>query len=516
MNFSLPKYAISLSAMILLASSSWGGQLTLEQVMAATRELEKLTEEEMRATGIPGIAIAVVFKDEVVFAKGFGVREVGKADPVDADTVFQLASVSKPVGSTVVAALVGERLLSWDSRISDLDPGFEMPDAWVTREITVRDFYCHRSGLPDHAGDLLEDLGYTREEVLKRLRYQKPDTSFRSEYAYTNFGITEGAVAAAKAAGKDWEDVSEEKLYVPLGMTSTSSRHQDFIARANRALGHVQMDGKWVQKYQREPDAQSPAGGVSSSVNDMAKWMRLQLAGGKFEGKEIVKEEALAQTHHPHMLTGFSPLDSLPAFYGLGWNVNYDEEGRLRLSHSGGFDLGAATNVSLVPAEDLGIVVLTNTNPLGVAEGLASTFVDYALHGQPIRNWLEVYKQAFAQMLQAEKSQIGDYTKPLASPAPPSANAAYLGSYSNDYFGEISVSEKDGGLAIALGPKRMTFPMKPWDRDTFTYEGQGESAGGTAGITFKVAPDGIARSVLVENLNIHGEGIFDRKENEDR
>ena len=303
----------------------------------------------MRATGIPGIAIAVVFKDEVVFAKGFGVREVGKADPVDADTVFQLASVSKPIGSTVVAALVGERLLSWDSRISDLDPGFEMHDAWVTREITVRDFYCHRSGLPDHAGDLLEDLGYTREEVLKRLRYQKPDTSFRSGYAYTNFGITEGAVAAAKAAGKDWEDVSEEKLYVPLGMTSTSSRYQDFVARENRALGHVQIDGKWVQKYQREPDAQSPAGGVSSSVNDMAKWMRLQLAGGKFEGKEIVKEEALAQTHHPHMLTGFSPLDGLPGFYGLGWNVSYDQEGRLRLSHSGGFDLGAATNVCAGP-----------------------------------------------------------------------------------------------------------------------------------------------------------------------
>jgi CubicO group peptidase (beta-lactamase class C family) len=510
MNCSLAKYTISLSAMMLLASSSWGGQLTLEQVKAATTELEKLTEEEMRARGIPGIAIAVVFKDDVVFAKGFGVREVGKENPVDTDTVFQLASVSKPIGSTVVAALVGEGLLSWDSRISDLDPGFEMHDAWVTREITVRDFFCHRSGLPDHTGDLLEDLGYAREEVLKRLRYQKPDTSFRSAYAYTNFGLTEAAVAAARAAGKEWEEVSEEKLYRPLGMTSTSSRYEDFFARENRALGHVEINGKWVQKYQRDPDAQSPAGGVSSSVNDMAKWMRLQLAGGKFDGKEIVKEEALAQTHHPYMLTGFSPLNGLPAFYGLGWNVNYDEEGRLRLSHSGGFDLGAATNVSLVPAEDLGIVVLTNTNPLGVAEGLANTFLDYALHGKPTQDWLEIFKQAFSQMLQAEKSHIGDYTKPLASPAPPAANAAYLGSYSNDYFGEISVIEKDGGLAIAQGPKGMTFPMKHWDRDTFTYETQAESAVGTAGITFTMAPDGKARQVSVENLNIDGEGIFDR------
>ena len=226
MNLSLAKCSISFTAMILLTSSTWGDRLTLEQVKVATAELEKLTQEEMKTTGIPGIAVAVVFEDQVVLEKGFGVREVGDPSPVDAETVFQLASLSKPVGSTVVAALVGEGLLSWDSRISDLDPGFEMHEAWVTREITVRDFYCHRSGLPDHAGDLVEDLGFFREEILRRLRYLKPDTSFRSGYAYTNFGMTEGAVAAAKPAGKDWEEVSEEKLYKPLGMTSTSSRYK--------------------------------------------------------------------------------------------------------------------------------------------------------------------------------------------------------------------------------------------------------------------------------------------------
>ena len=510
MQASLAKYLISLGAFILLASLCRGGTLTLEQVKAAATELEKLTENEMRTTGLPGIAIAVVFKDQVVFAKGFGVHQVGEASPVDTDTVFQLASLSKPIGSTVVAALVGEGLLSWDSRISDLDPGFEMHDAWVTREITVRDFYCHRSGLPDHAGDLLEDLGFTREEILRRLRYQKPKTSFRSGYAYTNFGMTEAAIAAAKAAGREWEDLSEEKLYEPLGMTSTSSRHRDFVERKNRALGHVKIDGNWVQKYQRDPDTESPAGGVSSSVNDLAKWMRLQLAGGKLDGKEIVNETALSETHHPHMLTGFSPLNGLPGFYGLGWNVNYDQEGRLRLSHSGAFELGAATNVVLVPSESLGVVVLTNAFPFGVAEGLASTFVDYALYGRSTRDWLAIYKQLFSQMRQAEASQVGNYSERPASPAPAAANPGYLGIYRNDFFGEIAVIEKEGGLAIVQGPKKMTFPMTHWNRDTFTYETEGENSLGTVGITFTMDPDGKARRVTVENLNIRGEGVFER------
>ena len=500
--------------MILLTSSSWGGQLDLEQVKVATAELEKLTEEEMKTTGIPGIAVAVVFKDQVILEKGFGVREVGDPSPVDAETVFQLASVSKPIGSTVVAALVGEGLLSWDSRISDLDPGFEMHHAWVTREITIRDFYCHRSGLPEHAGDLLEDLGFTREEILHRLRYQKPDSSFRSGYAYTNFGMTEGAVAAAKAAGKDWEEVSQEKLYKPLGMTSTSSRYKDFIARKNRALGHVKIGEKWVQKYHRDPDAQSPAGGVSSSVRDMTKWMRLQLANGKFDGQEILKSGPLSETHHPQMLTGFSPLNGLPGFYGLGWNVNYDEQGRLRLSHSGAFGLGAATNVALVPSEDLGVVVLTNASPLGVVEGLASTFLDYALHGRPTQDWLAVYKQVFLQMAQAEFASAASYATPPESPSPPAADTAYLATYRNDFFGEIAIVVKEGSLFIVQGPKKIEFPMAHWNRDTFTYQTEGESAVGTAGITFMLGPDGKAKRVLVENLNLHGEGLFDRVSNQ--
>jgi CubicO group peptidase (beta-lactamase class C family) len=484
--------------------------LTSEQVTRAIQELEKLAQKQIQENALPGLAIAVVYQDKVVYAKGFGVRDTNTKQLIDADTVFQLASISKSVGSTVVAELVGEGKITWDSKLSALDPTFEMFDPWVTREITIRDMYAHRSGLPAHAGDLLEDLGFTRAEILHRLRYQPPASSFRSHYAYTNFGITEGGVAAAKAYGLDWEKASEEKLYRPLGMTSTSSRYADFMARKNKALGHVLVDGKWVQKFKRDPDAQSPAGGVSSSVNDVAKWMRLQLANGKFDGKQIVDEKALVETHHPNMLTGFNPFTGLPGFYGLGWNVSYDEQGRLRLNHSGAFGLGAGTYVNLVPAEQLGVIVLTNACPIGMAEALGTTFVDTALYGKPSQDWFVIFKKAFSDPAAVGTVLGFDYSKLPASPAPALKNRAYLGKYTNDFFGEISILEKDGGLAIVEGPSNKTFSMQHYDRDTFTYETTGENAVGRSGITFTVGPDGKAAQVVVENLNVRGEGIFKR------
>jgi CubicO group peptidase (beta-lactamase class C family) len=485
--------------------------ITAEQVSHAVEEIQKLAANEIEEGAVPGLAISVVFQDRVVCAAGFGVRNVQTQEPVNADTVFQLASLSKPIGSTLVAELVGEGKISWDSKISDLDPEFAMYDPWVSREITLRDFYSHRSGLPEHTGDLLEDLGFSRKEILHRLRYQRPASSFRSHYAYTNFGMTEAGVAAVKAYNLTWENASEQKLYRPLGMKSTSSRYSDFSARTNKALGHVQQNGKWVQKYKRDPDPESPAGGASSSVNDLAQWIRLQLADGKFEGNRVVDEKALTLTHTPQMLTGYSPLNGLPSFYGLGWNVNYDTEGRLRLGHSGAFALGAATSVLLVPSEHLGIVVLTNAYPIGLAEGLAFTFTDIALYGKATQDWVALFKKVFSDPAAVGVFLGADYSKPPTSPTPPLANTAYLGTYTNDFFGDIQIFEKGDSLAVLEGPRKMTFPLKHYDRDIFTYKTEGENAVGTTGVTFTIGPDGKATTLVIENLNALGEGTFKRQ-----
>lgn len=480
-----------------------------KQVEVAAKNLLANARREMKSTGIPGMAIAVVFEGKVLLAEGLGVREVGTTQSVDPDTVFQLASISKPIGSTVIAALVGKKIVSWDSRLSDLDPSFAMSDAWVSREIQICDLYSHRSGLPAHAGDLLEDLGYSQAEILHRLRFLAPEGSFRAHYAYTNFGLTAAAVAVAKAAGKDWATLSEDVLYKPLGMKSTSSRYADFIARPNRASGHQWINGKWVHTSQRQPDAQSPAGGVSSSINDLVSWMQLQLQEGKFHGRSIVSEAALAETHLPFIRTGIRRDTGQPTFYGLGWDTLRDSKGRLRLSHSGAFAMGASTFVALLPEQDLGVVILTNASPLGVPEGLGNIFLDEALEGSATEDWLKIFKAVFARMMDPTYPPLPPNPPKIATPA--LAGAAYAGTYANDFFGQATVTSTDKGLVLSLGPEGKSQPLIHWDRDIFAYDPIGEMATGPSPVIFTVGPDGTAREMKIEHLDVHGAGTFRRE-----
>ncbi|MFD5407882.1 serine hydrolase [Streptomyces griseorubiginosus] len=486
-------------------------QLTRAKVETAVDQLDGVVEDAMRRTGVPGVAVGVVYDDKVMYLKGFGTRKVGTKDRVGADTVFQLASVSKPLASTVVAAAVGKKTVGWDDPVVKYTPGFALKDPWVSRHVTLADLFSHRSGLPDHAGDLLEDLGYDRSYILDHLRYE-PLAPFRAHYAYTNFGLTEAAVATARAAGTSWEKLSADKVYRPLGMDSTSSSFADYEKAGNKAVLHVKTDGTWRATYVRDPDAQSPAGGASSTVRDMTKWLRLQLGNGRFEGREVVDADALEETHLPHIVSEppHSPAGRA-GFYGLGWNVSYDDQGRLKLGHSGAFALGAATNVALLPSEKLGIVVLTNGEPIGVPEAISTTFLDTAQTGGPTVDWLTFLGPIFKQATEGERSPV-DYTKPPASPKPAKANSTYTGTYGNDYYGQLTITAQGDELTMQLGPKKQRFPLRHYDGDTFSYRTTGENAVGLSGVTFTVGSGGRADKVRVENLDTNGLGTFTRSD----
>ncbi|AGB25591.1 penicillin-binding protein, beta-lactamase class C [Mycobacterium sp. JS623] len=432
----------------------------------AVAKLDGIVADLMKKSGIPGMAVAVVHGGKTVYVKGFGVKDVRTGDKIDPDTVFQLASLSKPLSGTVVAQQVGANAIGWDTPVAAKLPWFALSNPAVTQMATVGDMFSHRSGLPDHAGDMLEDLGYDRRYVLERLR-QLPLDPFRISYAYTNFGLTAGAEAVAVSAGKSWEDLADEAVLRPLGMTSTSFRFADYEARPDRAIGHIHVDGRYEPLYVRNADPESPAGGASSSLNDMTRWLTMVLANGSHDGKQIVDPKALLPAVTPQIVASPASEPAMRSgFYGYGFNVGTTSAARMSLSHSGGFELGAATNFVIVPSADVAIVALTNATPSGVPESVTAEFADLVQFGEVREDWYKLYGDIFKQMERPAGSLVGQ--KPPPNPAPPAPFASYVGTYHNDYWGPARVTEKDGRLHLAIGTK-LDVPLDHWDGDVFTY-----------------------------------------------
>ncbi len=472
-------------------------------------QLEQYIRDGMKKTGVPGLSIAIVDHDKVVYLKGFGLRKVGEPACVDPDTVFQLASVSKPIASTVVAALVGTGDVSWDDRIEVLDPEFQLSNPAVTGEVTIRDFLSHRSGLPSDSGDALENLYYSRPEVLHRIRLIPLTAEFRTKFQYSNFGYTEGAIAAAKKAGIKWEEIAAERLFSPLHLASTSYRFSDYFNSSNRAYGHFLIDGKPVARFLREPDAEAPAGSASSSARDLAEWLRLQLANGAWNGQQIVDGKALDETHQRQIDRGTNPETGAKSYYGLGWDVDYDSKGRLVLSHSGAFYSGAGTTVKFSPSEQIGILVLTNATPVGLAEAIANDFFDLYHYGNVTQDWLAFAGSFFKQLIESIQARFKDYSK-LPPPNPPEPSqpiSAYLGVYHSDYYGDLEIREESNGLVLHLPPFRGRYALTHWSGNTFTYYYATAGTGtGVRGIQFL---DG-GKQAFVETLAVEARGLFTR------
>jgi CubicO group peptidase (beta-lactamase class C family) len=469
----------------------------------AVAKLDGIADELMKKSGIPGMAVAVVHGGKTVYAKGFGVRDIKTGDKVDPDTVFQLASVSKSISSTVVAHQVGMNAIGWDTSIVSKLPWFALSDPAVTKMVTVGDLFSHRSGLPDHAGDMLEDLGYDRRYVLDRLRDQ-PLSPFRTSYAYTNFGLTAAAEAVAAGAGRTWEDLADEAVLKPLAMSTASFRYSDFETRMNRALGHIHVDGKYEPLYSRDPQPEAPAGGASASVNDMSHWLAMILANGTYDGKQIVDSKALLPALTPQIVS--SP-PSEPAmrsgFYGYGFNVSSTSAGRMEISHSGAFQLGAGTNFVILPSADVAIIALTNGTPSGVPEALNAQFADLVQFGEVREAWFDLYQKLLAPVEQPVGALVG--RQPPANPKPPAPLASYVGTYNNDYWGAARITENDGKLQLGVG-SNLTVPLSHWDGNVFTYEWVSENSppGSIAQATF----DG--NKLTLEYYDEMGKGTFTR------
>ncbi|WFB35042.1 serine hydrolase [Kiritimatiellota bacterium B12222] len=491
--------------------ASHPGRSLDESVMAGLPLISDYAEEVMKTTAIPGLAMVVIYQDELVLMKTWGTRRAGEDLPITEDSIFQFASLSKPMSSSVVAAAVDQDLLHFSDPVAAHGVDLTLHDQWMTAHVTVADLLSHRSGLADHAGDYLEDMGFSADVIRERVGQLAPAYPFRNGYAYTNAGFSAGATAAAKAADAPFDEIAQKFMFEPLGMANSSFRFADFRDAKQRAYTHVKTDdGSWQPLFVRDPDEQAPAGGLSTSISDYSRWMRMQLNEGMFEGKQIVSSASLSETWRPHSQTSYNSETHMAKYYALGWNVSHDPTLGLNLSHSGAFMLGARSAVFLWPDEDLGIAIVTNSGLNGVPEAIGLAFKDLVTSGSIQRDWIGLLNEQF-EIMEADfvKYQF-DVSTPPASPEPAASFENYVGSYANDYFGPLVVSENAGVVSFTIGPKPFTFSLTHWDGDTFLFQPIGENAGGPGSVIFHRSGKGPAESVTLSFLDQDGMGTFMR------
>ncbi len=269
------------------------GPLNANAQRLPLRGFDAYVQKALQDWGCPGLAIAIVKNDSVIYAKGFGVRQIGSTAQVDEKTIFGIASCSKAFTAASIAMLVDEKKLRWDDPATKHLDGFQLYDPYVTREITVRDLLSHRSGLPAFGGDLIWwGSTYSRDETLRRIRFVKPATSFRSHYAYQNIMFIAAGQVVSTVSGKPWDDFVKERIFTPLGMRSSSTSVKSLQGIEDIATPHMRVDGKTRAIAWRNLDNGAPAAGINSNVLDMARWIRLQLGHGQFEGKKLFSSSA--------------------------------------------------------------------------------------------------------------------------------------------------------------------------------------------------------------------------------
>jgi CubicO group peptidase (beta-lactamase class C family) len=474
------------------------------EVRRALPAFAQLADTMVERSGVPGAAVAVIAGDTVMYERAFGLREMGRPDPVDDDTLFQLGAVSRAYTATMLAALAGEGEVRWDQPVRSAWPGFRLRDRWATREATFRDLTSGRSGLPAYAGDELRAFGYGRAEILRRLRHLRLAAGFRAAYAPQDAVVTAAAVAAEEATGVPWASLVRERVLEPLGDDGTVLSWRGFTRALDKATPHKLVGGSMVPQDPQDETVFAPALGVSASLSGLETFARLHLNGGALGGSRVAPAEFFEQTLLPAAAAGSTPGGPLAA--APGWMLS-SFDGRLLASAEGGLASGSSVVVTLVPGDGVAVIVLANAYPEGVALGraLARTLIDLAVLGVPREDWLGSEQEALA----AEDAARASRGLALPSQAPdaapePRPRDAYAGVYENRYYGRVTVRPGRGdGLQVRLG-RGETLRYVPWSGDVWR-----DTASGTAAVF--VVRDDRAEAVTLTLLSFDGRrGAFSR------
>jgi CubicO group peptidase (beta-lactamase class C family) len=432
--------------------------------------LDAYVGKAVRDWHVPGLAIAVVHGDTVVLAKGYGVRRIGRPEPVDAHTLFAVGSTTKAMTAALMGMLVDSGRVRWDDAVITHMPEFRVADPYVTREMTIRDLLTHRGGLPvtDY---LWDDTAATYADVLRRLPYQPTAYSMRSQFIYQNVMYATAGHLEAEVTGTTWDDLIRRRIFQPLGMSETKTSTHELDTSPDVATPHARIRDTLIAIPWRNLDAIAPAGSVNSSVSDMARWMRFLLDSGRVGGKRLLSAAVLHEMFTPQSIV---PMDFYPAWgavkpqvvtYGLGWFL-FEYRGHRVAMHTGSID-GMSAIVGLLPDDRVGVVVFVNQDHAELRHALLMRTLDTYLGGTS-RDWSAELLGVYGAVAQkAESIQTARQAMRVSGASPTLALDRYVGTYRDSLYGTFVIRLERGALVGQRGP--WVGDLEPWGYDTFGF-----------------------------------------------
>lgn len=472
---------------------------TAAQKLQTPKNLDVFVNKVLQGFQVPGVAIAIVKDGQVAMAQGYGVRKLGDPAPVDGQTLFGIASNTKAFTATALALLVEQGKINWDDAVIQHLPWFQMYDPYVTRELTIRDLLVHRSGLGLGAGDLLwwPATTYDRKEIVRRLRFIRPATSFRTAYAYDNVLYTVAGEVIEAVSGQTWEEFVSRSILAPIGMQHSTVRHSDINSGANVAAAHAVLGDQLRLVQAFTSDNVNPAGGINSCAEDMARWMIVQLdSGRRADGTRLFSQKTTRQlwalvtpipvTEPPDEL---KPLRANFRGYGLGFGLR-DYRGKKIVQHTGSLP-GFLSKVTLVPELKLGISILTNQESGEAFEAITQFILDFYLNA-PKWDWVASYQKVKIRSdstTAAEQKSLVAKRDSLSRPALALEN--YAGTFRDKWYGDMTLSQANGRLELKMIPTPdLIGDLEHWQYDTFICRWRDPELRADVFVTFALGPDG--------------------------
>jgi CubicO group peptidase (beta-lactamase class C family) len=455
------KIAVFLALLVATSSSVRGGETPPEPL----EDFDEFVTAAMKEWNVPGAAIAIVHSNHVVIAKGYGFRDVERKLPVTSNTLFAIGSTTKAFTTFLMGTLVDEGKLAWDKPVREFLPEFRLSDPRTTELITPRDLVTHRSGLPRHDLVWYNNTTSTREEVVQRLAHLEATETLRAKFQYNNLMYLAAGHLVEHVTGKSWEANVRERILRPLNMTNSNFSVRESTNTADFALPYEEKEERVRDIAFRNIDLVGPAGSINSSVAEMSRWLLVNLNKGKFGKQQLIQPSTLADIHSPQMPMGVSPErpEISQPVYTLGWAIQ-SYRGHRRLSHGGGID-GFITHVTVLPDDQLGVVVFANLNKTSLPGVLANHTLDRALNLKAIDWKAEALTRRKKSKESDREAKTTKQSARKTGTKPSHQREDYVGTYEHPGYGELAVNLRSNEFVAVINA--MSIPLEHWHYDVF-------------------------------------------------